>query len=262
MPMSPDISPPVTRPLPDARATLAILKGRKTLEGERMRRTRAAAAASAVNLKQRCGACKTCMNMLAGQRRYECLTQRMKAAALAGHAGAQLAVCQEDALGARVRVWWDGDATFYPGVVAHYDAVSTEHTVCYDDGEVGMHKLWWVWLGVERSCIWETRAVDSPQSFLINLHLTIHRQHDERILLDSPVEEWPTLAEMARQRLRQAHEMLMDRKRQARCRSRGGGLIVSSGLGKCRQQSVRSSPHAEWIPAAAGSVLGGPLDRL
>lgn len=112
-----------------------------------MRRTRAAAAASAVNLKQRCGACKTCMNMLAGQRRYECLTQRMKAAALAGHAGAQLAVCQEDALGARVRVWWDGDSTFYPGVVAHYDAVSTEHTVCYDDGEVGMHKLWWVGLG-------------------------------------------------------------------------------------------------------------------
>lgn len=112
--------------LSDARATLAILKGRKTLEGERMRRTRAAAAASAVDLKQRCGACKTCMNMLAGQRRYECLTQRMKAAALAGHAGAQIAVCQEDALGARVRVWWDGDATFYAGVIAHYDAVGTE----------------------------------------------------------------------------------------------------------------------------------------
>lgn len=152
-PTSPDISPSRHVPsLPDARATLAILKGRKTLEGERMRRTRAAAAASAVNLKQRCGACKTCMNMLAGQRRYECLTQRMKAAALAGHAGAQIAVCQEDALGARVRVWWDGDSTFYPGVVAHYDAVSTEHTVCYDDGEVGMHKLWWVggaWGGVE-----------------------------------------------------------------------------------------------------------------
>uniref|UniRef100_A0A1D2A1D0 DNA (cytosine-5-)-methyltransferase n=3 Tax=Auxenochlorella protothecoides TaxID=3075 RepID=A0A1D2A1D0_AUXPR len=170
----------LSQALADARASLSILKGRHTLEGDRMRRTRAAAAASAVNLKQRCGGCKTCMNLLAGQRRYECLTQRMKAAALSGHAGAQLAVCREDALGARVRVWWDGDATFYSGVVAHYDAVSTEHTVCYDDGEVGMHKLW---------------------------------QHDERINVESGVEEWPREAEAARQKLRTAHDLLRDKKR-------------------------------------------------
>lgn len=39
---------------------------------------------------------------------------------------AQLAVCGELGVGARVQVWWDGDATFYSGMVAHYDAVSTE----------------------------------------------------------------------------------------------------------------------------------------
>jgi hypothetical protein len=58
-----------------------------------MRRTRASAAAGAVNLKQRCGQCKTCMNSIAGQRRFDCLTQRMKAAALSGHAGAQVGCC-------------------------------------------------------------------------------------------------------------------------------------------------------------------------
>ena len=39
---------------------------RNCLESERMRRTRASAAAGAINLKQRCGQCKTCMNNFAG----------------------------------------------------------------------------------------------------------------------------------------------------------------------------------------------------
>jgi hypothetical protein len=40
-----------------------------------MRRTRASAAAGAVNLKQRCGQCKTCMNNLAGGGRAVALMQ-------------------------------------------------------------------------------------------------------------------------------------------------------------------------------------------
>lgn len=61
-----------------------------------------------------------------GQRQYDCLTQRMRAAALSGHAGAQLAAVGELAVGAAVQVWWEGDQTFYQGIVVHYDAVSTE----------------------------------------------------------------------------------------------------------------------------------------
>lgn len=179
-----------------------------------MRRTRAAAAASAVNLKQRCGGCKTCMNLLAGQRRYECLTQRMKAAALSGHAGAQLAVCREDALGARVRVWWDGDATFYSGVVAHYDAVSTEHTVCYDDGEVGMHKLW---------------------------------QHDERINVESGVEEWPREAEAARQKLRTAHDLLRDKKRVVR--------VCFGGFGRGLEETISLWEVESGAPSSQPALL-------
>jgi hypothetical protein len=47
--------------------------------------------------------------------------------------------------------------------------------VCYDDGEVGMHRLW---------------------------------QHDERIRLASPVEQWPRDAALARHRLQLAQEKL------------------------------------------------------
>lgn len=136
-PTYPPPAPP-TSPLPlrlqDARSSLWVKQNRDCLEADRMRRTRAAAAAGAINLKQRCGQCKTCMNNFAGgwagwvragwagrgrraspaartpcrpaaksaaccrspprppagQRRYDCLTQRMKAAALSGHAGAQV----------------------------------------------------------------------------------------------------------------------------------------------------------------------------
>ena len=56
------------------------------------------------------------------------------------------------------------------------------HTVCYDDGEVGMHRLW---------------------------------QHDERIRLGSPVEQWPRDAALARHCLTLAHEKLRSSSRDA-----------------------------------------------
>ena len=123
-----------------------------------MRNTRAATAAAAVDLKLRCGSCRACMNTMGvrptwlrparvcaptpflscthwtvaqGQRRYDCLTQRMRAAALSGHAGAQVAVNGEGAVGAAIEVWWSGDQRFYPGMVAKYDHVSQEHAVIY-----------------------------------------------------------------------------------------------------------------------------------
>lgn len=52
----------------DARASLYVKQHKNNLEAERMRRTRASAAAGAINLKQRCGQCKTCMNNFAGGR--------------------------------------------------------------------------------------------------------------------------------------------------------------------------------------------------
>ncbi|KAI7841433.1 hypothetical protein COHA_004828 [Chlorella ohadii] len=177
----------MVRALKDARASLYVKHNRNCLESERMRRTRASAAAGAINLKQRCGQCKTCMNNFAGQRRFDCLTQRMKAAALSGHAGAQIAINGEFAVGARVQVWWEGDQCFYPGLVALFDPVATEHTVCYDDGEVGMHRLW---------------------------------QHDERIRLASPVEQWPRDAVLARHLLAQA---------QAKLRNQGTGRRTTGG---------------------------------
>ena len=59
---------PPPPPKQDARASLWVKQHRDCLEADRMRRTRAAAAAGAINLKQRCGQCKTCMNNFAGGR--------------------------------------------------------------------------------------------------------------------------------------------------------------------------------------------------
>lgn len=39
---------------------------------------------------------------------------------------AQVGINGEGAVGARVQVWWEGDQTFYSGLLAHYDPVSTE----------------------------------------------------------------------------------------------------------------------------------------
>lgn len=111
------------------------------------------------------------MNAYAGTKRFDCLTQRMTASALGGHAGAQLSMCGDKAIGARVAVWWDGDQEFFEGTICWYDPVSTEHTVAYDDGEIGMHRLW---------------------------------QHDEHIVIKSEVEDWPRESVAVRQRLQDA----------------------------------------------------------
>lgn len=70
------------------------------------------------------------ISFLVQSRKYDCLSQRMQAAALSGHGGAQLAVCREDALGAKIEVWWDGDKQYYPATVANWDPASTEYVKC------------------------------------------------------------------------------------------------------------------------------------
>lgn len=62
-------------------------------------------------------------------RRHDCLVQRMQAAALSGHGGAQLAVCRDGARGAKIEVWWDGDKCYYPGIIAGWDPATTEYVV-------------------------------------------------------------------------------------------------------------------------------------
>jgi len=46
----------------DARGSFALKQGRNNQETERIKRTRAAAAAAGVDMKQRCGTCRTCMS--------------------------------------------------------------------------------------------------------------------------------------------------------------------------------------------------------
>ena len=157
--------------LQDAAASYGVKNHKSSIITDKMRQTRAAAASAMVDLKQRCGRCRTCMNAYAGTKRYDCLTQRMTASALGGHAGAQLSMCGQAAIGARVAVWWDGDEEYFEGTICWYDPVSTEHTVAYDDGEIGMHRLW---------------------------------QHDEHIVIKSEVCEWHEEAKAVRDRLKQA----------------------------------------------------------
>ena len=157
--------------LQDAVASYGVKNNKSSITSDKMRQTRAAAASAMVDLKQRCGRCRTCMNAYAGTKRYDCLTQRMTASALGGHAGAQLSMCGDAAVGARVAVWWDGDEEYFEGTICWYDPVSTEHTVAYDDGEIGMHRLW---------------------------------QHDEHILIKSDIEEWNQEAMAVRERLKKA----------------------------------------------------------
>ena len=168
----------LTRALQDARESHGVKTQVNRLHVDKMIQTRAAAASAMVDLKQRCGRCRTCMNAYAGTKRFDCLTQRMTASALGGHAGAQLSMCGEKAIGARVAVWWDGDEEYFEGTLCWYDPVSTEHTVAYDDGEIGMHRLW---------------------------------QHDEHILIKSEIEDWYEEAAAVRKRLTNAmNEPLSD----------------------------------------------------
>lgn len=157
--------------LQDAKASHGVKVKKSSINTDKMRQTRAASAAASVDLKSRCGRCRTCMNAYVGTKRHDCLTQRMTASALGGHAGAQLAICGENAIGARIGVWWDGDEEYFHGVICWYDPVSTEHTVAYDDGEIGMHRLW---------------------------------QHDEHIIICSEIHEWGAEAVAVRERLKKA----------------------------------------------------------
>jgi len=157
--------------LQDAKASHGVKVKKSSINTDKMRQTRAASAAASVDLKSRCGRCRTCMNAYVGTKRHDCLTQRMTASALGGHAGAQLAICGENAIGARIGVWWDGDEEYFHGVICWYDPVSTEHTVAYDDGEIGMHRLW---------------------------------QHDEHIIINSEIHEWGAEAVAVRERLKKA----------------------------------------------------------
>ena len=99
------------------------------------------------------------------------MTQRLKAAALSGHAGAQIAACGAGAIGAKVGVWWNGDQKFYEGQVCFFNPTTTEHVVAYDDGEVGVHRLW---------------------------------QHDERIRLLNAPSEWGQHAHEARLKIKES----------------------------------------------------------
>jgi hypothetical protein len=231
--------------LKEARAAHALRTGAGGFPGEaeQARRSRAAAAAAAVDLKRRCESCFTCCTAVGGARQRDCLTQRMRAAALAGHAGAQVAICGVGAIGARLSIWWEGDQASYDCVVAEYDAFSTEcvrrgrarapfvpaplrfvpraharlppappsppprHIVAYDDGEVGVHKLW---------------------------------QHDERIRLLTEPREWPAAARAYAERRRLALEVNADQREGGR----GAAAAAAAAAAEAEVESAEASAPA------------------
>ena len=53
----------------------------------------------------------------------------------------------EQLIGQRIRVWWEGDAKWYAGVISSWDAVTLRHRVVYADGDIVWEKL--------HGCKWE-----------------------------------------------------------------------------------------------------------
>lgn len=124
----------------------------------------AAAQACEENLLVRCRECEACLANTGAMRR--CLLMRVCAAAAAGHSGAQVrhispvcaarkkparfdhaialqvAVLGDDAVGARISVWWRLDEKYYDGLVESFDKIRQRHTVFYDDGDVELIPLW------------------------------------------------------------------------------------------------------------------------
>ncbi len=56
--------------------------------------------------------------------------------------GCQVAVAGDNAIGARISLWWPLDEEWYTGFVTAFDPTRQRHTICYDDGDVEIVCLW------------------------------------------------------------------------------------------------------------------------
>lgn len=83
---------------------LAVQKGIKGSAGEAAKAQTAADAAAQINNMPRCMKCQACISNMTSVNQRRCLKVRAYAASAAGHAGAQVAVMEDKALGARLQV--------------------------------------------------------------------------------------------------------------------------------------------------------------
>lgn len=63
----------LTKGLQDARESFGVKNRKSNISVDKMRQTRAAAAAAGVDLKKRCGRCRSCMNAYAVRMSSDCL---------------------------------------------------------------------------------------------------------------------------------------------------------------------------------------------